>query len=218
MRLKASVIAAGILLATTIAGFSQPTITSLRLSGQAATIYDASHLYLSNSVSPGAKITFTVTASGLAPLNYQWQFNQNDLPGQTNRTLLFPSVDLTNAGDYTVVVTNAAGSTNRTATLTVDPTFSKIISGAIVTDVDYSPGGTWGDYDNNGFLDLLAYNGMDGIAYTPFLYRNNGDGTFTKVNTSPLTSTLLESHSACWGDYDNDGNLDLFVSSTGRTV
>src|SRR5437867_1824837 len=72
MKTKTNLLAAGILLATTVAVLSQPTITSLRLSGQAATIYDASHLYASNSVSPGANVTFTVTASGTPPLHYQW--------------------------------------------------------------------------------------------------------------------------------------------------
>ena len=60
-------------------------------------------------------------------------------------------------------------------------------------------GGTWGDYNNDGFLDLFVFNGMDGNAYNPFLYRNNGDGTFTKVTSGPPVNVPAESYSACWG-------------------
>jgi hypothetical protein len=162
---------------------------------------------------------FTVAASGTAPFGYQWKFNQGDLPGQTNRTLVFPSVQLTNAGDYTVVVTNVAGATSQVATLTVDPTFTKIATSPIVTDAGWSVGGTWGDYNNDGSLDLLVFNGvLNGSRYAPFLYRNNGDGTFAKVTAGPVVTLAAESWSACWGDYDNDGNLDLFVATTGQNL
>jgi hypothetical protein len=194
-----------------------PTISSLRLSGQPQTGYDSFHPYATFSVSPGANVTFTVAASGTMPIAYQWQFNQSDLPGQTNRTLVFAGVQLTNAGDYTVVVTNVAGATSQVATLTVDPSFLKIVAGSIVTDAGFSAGGTWGDYNNDGFLDLFVFNGaLNGTAYAPFLYRNNGDGTFSKVTGVPLVAFPVESYSACWGDYDNDGNLDLFVATTGQ--
>ena len=109
MKTSSILLLGGFLLTTTLAGFSQPTISSLRLSGQAATIYDVSHLYASNSVSPGANLVFKATAGGTPPLQYQWQFNLSDLPGQTNFSLVLTNVQLTNAGDYTVVVRNAAG-------------------------------------------------------------------------------------------------------------
>src|SRR5438876_699945 len=113
----------------------------------------------------GTTATFSVEATGTEPLHYQWQFNTLERTDETNA----------------IFVTNGAGATSKVATLTVDPTFTKITTGPIVTDVDHSPGGTWGDFNNDGFLDLLVPNGMDGNAYVPFLYRNNGDGTFTKV-------------------------------------
>ncbi len=191
-----------------------PRISRVRLSGQAATSQDVSHQYLSNSASPGANLIFTVIALGTAPLYYQWQFNGEDLPGQTGRSLALTNVQLTNAGEYAIVVTNVAGATSQVATLTVDPTFTKITTSPIVTDGAYSAGGTWGDFNNDGFLDLFVPNGTDGSAYVPFLYRNNGDGTFTKVTSGPPVNLAADSYSACWGDYDNDGNLDLFVATT----
>ncbi len=57
----------------------------------------------------GATATFTVTATGTAPLAYQWRFNDANLADNTNR-LVLANVQLTNAGNYTVVVTNAIGS------------------------------------------------------------------------------------------------------------
>ncbi len=195
-----------------------PKIAFLRLSGGAATSQDPSHFYRSNSVSPGAYLIFTTSASGTAPLHFQWQFNQLDLPGKTGTSLILANAQLTNAGEYAIVVTNAAGATSQVATLTVDPTFTKITTGPIVTDVGYSDGGTWGDFNKDGFLDLFVYNGMDGNAYVPFLYRNNGDGTFTKVTSGPPVNVSAEATSGCWGDYDNDGNLDLYVTTTGLNL
>ncbi|HUG41618.1 MAG TPA: CRTAC1 family protein [Longimicrobiales bacterium] len=70
------------------------------------------------------------------------------------------------------------------------------------------------DYDNDGHLDLLVLRG----AWTEYgepnsLLRNNGDGTFEDVTEA---AGLLSSHptqTASWGDYDNDGHLDLYIGN-----
>jgi Leucine-rich repeat (LRR) protein len=68
----------------------------------------------------GSDATFDVVATGTAPLNYQWQFGGNNIVGATTSALSVNNVQLSNAGDYAVVVTNVAGSiTAATATLTV---------------------------------------------------------------------------------------------------
>ncbi len=54
-------------------------------------------------------VTLAVTASGTAPLAYQWQLDGLDLAGQTNRTLTFSAVQPADEGDYSLVVTNLAG-------------------------------------------------------------------------------------------------------------
>ena len=67
-----------------------------------------------------ANVNFTVAATGASPLTYQWLFNGTALVGQTNAVLLLPDVQLTNSGNYSVVVSNNAGSaTSSTAVLTV---------------------------------------------------------------------------------------------------
>ena len=73
----------------------------------------------------------------------------------------------------------------------------------------------WGDYDNDGDLDLLAsgqkYIGAQFNNSDPrtTIYRNDGNDQFTIVDTS-ITGT--ESGTALWGDYNNDGNLDVLIS------
>jgi hypothetical protein len=73
----------------------------------------------------GANASFTIQATGTAPLSYQWRLDGNELAGQTNRTLSFSSVQPTNEGDYTVVVTNVAGAvTSYSSRLYVVPPMS----------------------------------------------------------------------------------------------
>ncbi len=68
----------------------------------------------------GNTATFTVTATGTAPLRYQWRKNGINISGATSSVYTIVSVTTTNAGTYSVVVSNAAGSkTSNNATLTV---------------------------------------------------------------------------------------------------
>ena len=90
-----------------------------------------------------------------------------------------------------------------------DGTFTAETNGPIVTDIGNSVGSSWGDYDNDGDLDLYVTNTI-GIAN--FLYRNNGDGTFQRIQDDPIVSSYGYSHGVSWGDYDNDGYLDLFIT------
>lgn len=72
------------------------------------------------TVSEGQPATFQVTASGAAPLTYQWQKNSVNIPGATSATYTIPAVQPSHAGGYQVVVSNVVGSTvSRVATLTV---------------------------------------------------------------------------------------------------
>jgi subtilisin-like proprotein convertase family protein len=71
--------------------------------------------------------------------------------------------------------------------------------------------GGWGDYDNDGDLDILL-TGSYGAAGPPSVYRNDSGGSFTYITDF---SPNIGSQSATWGDYDRDGDLDiLFTGST----
>jgi hypothetical protein len=74
----------------------------------------------SQSVVRGQNASFSVVTSGSAPISYQWNFNGSALPGATTSALTLTNVGTTQAGGYTVLVTNSAGSvTSVVASLTV---------------------------------------------------------------------------------------------------
>ncbi|MCH8838987.1 MAG: CRTAC1 family protein, partial [Candidatus Marinimicrobia bacterium] len=93
-----------------------------------------------------------------------------------------------------------------------DGSFTAVTGGPVVTDGGISVGGSWGDYDNDGDLDLFVANDN---TQRNFLYANNGDGSFTAVTTGPVVTIFTSSAGSSWGDYDNDGDLDLFVTTAG---
>jgi hypothetical protein len=100
--------------------------------------------------------------------------------------------------------------------ITADLTFTKITTGSIVNDGGYSYDCAWGDYDNDGFVDLFVVNDGSQAGQPNFLYRNNGDGTFTRMTSSgPIVTDVATCHGCAWGDYDNDGFLDMIVSNGG---
>jgi hypothetical protein len=68
----------------------------------------------------GTAATLTAAATGTAPLSYQWQFNNANIPGATTTSLTLSNVQIGDSGNYTVVATNSAGSsTSAVAVLTV---------------------------------------------------------------------------------------------------
>ena len=87
-----------------------------------------------------------------------------------------------------------------------DGTFSRVLNGPIATVVSAGSGAAWGDYDNDGYLDLVLVN-----TYQPnYLFHNNGDGSFAEVPDAAVVADIANSRGVSWVDYDNDGYLDLF--------
>jgi uncharacterized repeat protein (TIGR01451 family) len=87
--------------------------------------------------------------------------------------------------------------------------FEKITAGVVVTDGGKSIGSSWGDIDNDGDLDLFVANG--GNQYN-FLYKNEGNGSFSKISTGDLVTRKSNASGSSFIDYDNDGDLDIFVT------
>lgn len=93
---------------------------------------------------------------------------------------------------------------------------------------DMGSGAAWGDYDKDGWLDLYVVNEVGPLTLTAedaaaspahnVLYHNNGDGTFREVSKQAGVDVRGWGMAAAWGDYNNDGWLDLFVSAYGQNL
>jgi enediyne biosynthesis protein E4 len=119
--------------------------------------------------------------------------------------------DMDNDGDIDCFVVNWYGISNLFYLNNGNGSFTQTTTGNFVTDGGYSETASWGDYDNDGFLDLYVAN-SEGNKRN-FLYHNEKNGTFSKITSgSPVTDAFL-SRSVNWTDYDNDGDLDLFVTN-----
>ena len=86
--------------------------------------------------------------------------------------------------------------------------FTKIINTPPATNGGNSWSSSWGDYDNDGDLDVFVANWDQ----TNFLFRNDGNFNFTKITNDTIVNET--GYFACcgWGDFDNDGDLDMFVT------
>jgi enediyne biosynthesis protein E4 len=98
------------------------------------------------------------------------------------------------------------------------PTFTDVtVSANVGNSLSAAPrvgtSATWGDYDGDGDLDLYVTNWASSVSRSlNRLYRNNGNGSFSDVaSSSGMGSIARNSVAAAWADYDNDGNLDLYV-------
>jgi len=147
--------------------------------------------------------TFAVEAAGSEPLSYQWYFDEwNVLAGATGPTLVVSPVQVTNAGDYFVVVANWGGSaTSQLALLTVDPGGNDT-DGDGLLDWQEVMAGT-DPYDSNSVLRVtvgvgvggaqLEFVAMSNISYT-VLYQTNVGAvpwlSLTNVAAQPGTNTV----------------------------
>ena len=90
-------------------------------------------------------------------------------------------------------------------------------------------GCAWMDYNNDGLMDLYVVNGRhvagltdhsaaEGVGATNHLYRNNGDGTFSDVTMQAGVAGKGIGVGITAGDFDNDGNEDLYVTNYGSAI
>lgn len=135
----------------------------------------------------GGTTIFSVTASGTLPLTYQWSFNGTNLLNVTNAILTLTNVQISQTGNYSVLITNLFGSTNSaTAVLTVNPPPS----------CDPPPSGIvgWWAAESNALDSVANNNGtlMNGIGFTTgkvgVAFNLNGINNYVLANPSAPTN------------------------------
>jgi hypothetical protein len=123
------------------------------------------------SVSLGQPAVFRVTATGLAPLHYQWRFNGNSIPGATASIYSRTNAQMVDDGNYTVVITNASGS------VTSQPAVLKVLLNPALTQVHGTPTNISFTYHTaTGLTYVVEYkNDLNAPTWTP-LVTNAGTG------------------------------------------
>jgi hypothetical protein len=117
--------------------------------------------------------------------------------------------DINNDGLLDLFVGNEKGSSHLFLNKG-DGTFEDISASAGVDRIAFTKGVVAGDYDNDGYVDFYVTN----MGSSNFLYRNNRDNTFTEVaREAGVRDPMGKSFATWFFDYDNDGWLDLFVTS-----
>jgi hypothetical protein len=137
------------------------------------------------ALSTGNRIT--INASGLKQAALAWGDYDND--GDLDLAL---ATDVSNR-----IYQNNGGNFSSYTSLTV---LANTMNGGSLA---------WGDYDNDGDLDILMSGSPSLMSYASYLYRNN-NGVFASDDYIALAGGVDGSNS--WGDYDNDGDLDMLVA------
>jgi predicted nucleotidyltransferase len=118
--------------------------------------------------------------------------------------------DYDNDGDLDILLTGYSGSAavSKIYKNNGDGTFTEQTSISLA-GVQYSSV-AWGDYDNDRDLDILLTGSLSNGNPVSKIYKNNGNGTFTEQTSISLTG--VQNSSVAWGDYDNDGDLDILLT------
>ena len=122
-------------------------------------------------------------------------------------------VDYDNDGDYDLYITsdtdgNRLYQNNDNSLIDVTNT-----SGLPMPNL-FSFGSSWGDYNNDGYLDVFISNRDVNFQIPNYLFKNNGDGTFTNVSqTSGIGVGSHLSFCSAFFDYNNDGWQDIYVAN-----
>ncbi|WP_089370500.1 FG-GAP-like repeat-containing protein [Dokdonia pacifica] len=123
--------------------------------------------------------------------------------------------DIDNDGDFDLFVANY-GSSGQANQLFINNngSFVEDTSSIIATPLTNSFGSSFGDIDNDGDLDLLVCNSFLAGQNTNFVYINDGAGNFSLDTTSSLANHQGWTFGTAFGDFDNDGWLDVILANT----
>jgi Peptidase family M23/Immunoglobulin domain/Immunoglobulin I-set domain len=149
----------------------------------------------SQSATAGNAVTFSVTATGTAPLSYQWRFNAANISGATSSSYTKSNVQSSDAGNYSVVITNSAGSvTSANAALTVNispsittqPTGLNVDQGQSATFSVTATGTAPLSYQWR--LNSVNISGATASSYTRLNCQGSDAGNYSVVISSPYGS------------------------------
>jgi Concanavalin A-like lectin/glucanases superfamily/Immunoglobulin domain/Immunoglobulin I-set domain len=168
----------------------------------------------SATVFAGEMATFSVLAGGSNPLHYQWKLNENEIAGANSPAFTITSAQETNAGGYSVVITNEAGTiTSETATLIVNTNFPECVP-APVGIVSWWTGDGTAD-DLLGINHATLYNGATFAQGKVGLgFSLDGDDDYVLIPDSPSLgfsdqlTVELWFKSASWGGPESRTLID----------
>ena len=177
---------------------------------------------LSRTNNPGTTATFFVSVFGTAPFTFQWQrngtnlMNGGNISGATSSNLTLNPALPSDAGSYTVVISNPAGSLTSVVAVLSVPIFQNVTA---TVAPGLPPLGvssvSWGDYDSDGLLDfLLTGGGAPNLNPVSQLWRNTGSGFVNVTATVAPGLPGVRVGSVAWADFDNDGRLDFLIMGT----
>ena len=119
--------------------------------------------------------------------------------------------DIDNDGDLDGFVVNWYNKNNLAYINDGTGKFTQVLEGIWVNHFGYSETAAFGDYDNDGLVDLYVTNSAG--TKKNFLYKNLGGNNMELVTgISPVTD-LFSSRNVSWSDIDSDGDLDLYVTN-----
>ncbi len=150
------------------------------------------------------------------------EITDSPVTSETNLTYGVSFVDYDQDNDLDLFITNIALS-DKNLLYQNDGRGNFIKTNTAITKASHRPskGHTWGDYDNDGDLDLFVVNGTEGT--TPkeimnLIFLADGNGDFEQVESLSIVETPNISAGTAWADYDKDGDLDLFVANWGNNT
>jgi hypothetical protein len=159
------------------------------------------------------------------PYHYNYLFKNENLLSFTNTaypngltdsasTLCVASADYDNDGDLDIFLGSQTANVSGGSTCVLyrnngNGTFTDVTTASGMVTVLYTWAADWGDFDNDGDMDIYLVN-SNGVNQ---LFKNNGNGTFTESAAAYGVADPTQGFSCGWFDYDNDGDLDLYVAN-----